>query len=66
MGYVPNLKYGKGTNNRQSTMSKIQEAQNCLRSIIVQLKHIVEEGGIPTTVMKKEGYSETMVASLLW
>ena len=54
MGYVPNLKYGKGTNNRQSTMSKMQEEHNCLRSIIVQLKHIVEEGGIPTTVMKKK------------
>ena len=53
LGYVPNLKYGKGTNNRQSTMSKMQEEHNCLRSIIVQLKHIVEEGGIPTTVMNK-------------
>ena len=54
MGYVPNLKHGKGTNNRQSTMSKIQEEHNHLRSIIVQLKHIVEEGGISTTVMKEK------------
>ena len=54
MGYVPHLKYGKGKNNHQITTSKIQEKHNCLRSILVQLKHIVVEGGILTLVMNKE------------
>ena len=35
-------------------MSKMQEEHNYLRSIIIQLKNIVEEGGIPTMVMNKE------------
>ena len=54
MGYVPNLKYGKGKNTKQSPMSKMQEDHNCLRSIIIQVKNKVEEGGIPTMVMNKE------------
>ena len=54
MGYVPNLKYVKGKNNKQHLMSKMQEEHNCLWSIIIQLKNIVEEGGIPTMVMNKE------------
>ncbi len=45
IGYIPNLLYGKGTANRQSTSDKIQEKHTCLSCIFESLRRITRQGG---------------------
>ena len=54
LGYVPNLKLGKGKSCRQSSISKLQEEHDCLRPLLIQLKNIVDEGGLRTQVMGRQ------------
>ncbi len=40
LGYVPNLGYGKGTAQSQTSLMKLQDEHNCLSLIINQIKKI--------------------------
>jgi hypothetical protein len=50
-GYVPNLGYGKGTKNTQTSEMKLQDEHNCLSVMMNQIEQIHEEGGFWTKVM---------------
>ena len=54
LGYVPNFKLGKGKSCRQSSISKLQEEHDFLRPLLIQLKNIVDEGGLRTQVMGRK------------
>ena len=54
LGYVPNLKLGKEKSCRQSSISKLQEEHDCLCPLLIQLKNIVDEGGLRTQVMGRQ------------
>jgi len=52
LGYVPNLRYGKGTANVSHTSEmKLQDEHNCLSPVTNQIKQIHDKGGFWTTVM---------------
>jgi len=40
LGYVPNLGYGKGTAQSQTSLMKLQDEHNCLSLITNQIKKI--------------------------
>ena len=50
-GYVPNLGYGKGTAQAQTSLMKLQDEHTCLSLITNQIKQIHDDGGFWTTVM---------------
>jgi len=51
LGYVPNLGYGKGTAQSQTSLMKLQDEHNCLSLITNQIKKNHDEGGFWTEVM---------------
>ncbi len=51
IGYIPNLSYGKGTANRQSTSDKIQDKHTCLSCIFESLYRITRQGGFDLCVL---------------
>jgi hypothetical protein len=51
IGYIPNLSYGKGTADRQSTSGKIQDKHTCLSCIFESLRRITRQGGFDLCVL---------------
>ena len=51
LGYVPNLGYGKGAAQAQTSLMKLQDEHTCLSLITNQIKQIYDDGGFWTTVM---------------
>ena len=53
-GYIPNLGYGKGKANGQTSTEKLQDQHNCIRLITDQIKKLRDEGYFWTTVMGRK------------
>jgi hypothetical protein len=53
IGYIPNLSYGKGTADCQSTSDKIQDKHTCLLCIFESLRRITRQGGFDLCVLGK-------------
>ncbi len=53
IGYIPNLSYGKGTADHQSTSDKIQDKHTCLSCIFESLRRITRQGGFDLCVLKQ-------------
>ncbi len=51
IGYIPNLLYGKGTADRQSTSDKIQDKHTCLSCKFESLCRITRQGGFDQCVL---------------
>jgi hypothetical protein len=51
IGCIPNLLYGKGTADRQSTSDKIQDKHTCLSCILESLCRITRQGGFDLCVL---------------
>ncbi len=51
IGYIPNLSYGKGTADRQSTSDEIQDEHTCLSCIFESLLRITRQGGFDLCVL---------------
>jgi hypothetical protein len=53
LDYVPNLGYGKGTAQSQTSLMKFQDEHNCLSLITNQIKKIHDEEGFWTEMMRR-------------
>jgi len=50
LGYVPNLGYGKGKANRQTSTEKLQDQHDCIRLITDQVARLRDQGYFWTSV----------------
>jgi hypothetical protein len=51
LGYIPNLSYGKGIANKQTTKDKIQDEHTCLSCIFVSPCKIQQNRGFELTAL---------------